>query len=300
MSPIRHHIIWAICALGFVLVSFSPNANAQATRTWVSGAVGDDVNPCSRTAPGKTFAGAISKTAVGGTINAIDPGGYGTVTITKSITIDGAGTMASILASATNGVNINAPGGFVVLKDLIIDGTSASNIGINGVRIIDAAIVYIDRCTITTFQNGIKVEGGGQVIVKDCVIRNCTVSGINDSPAAAAFTDIHQTRIEGCKAGLLVNGNVHLTGTRVSAVGCTEAAVSVQADGSVTLTDSTIANNGAGLVSEGAMYVGTSLITNNVGAGLSATKPGFIRSLKGNQLFGNAPDGKFSKAIPQR
>jgi len=62
--------------------------NAQATRTWVSG-VGDDANPCSRTAPCKTFAGAISKTAEGGEINALDPGGYGAVTITKSITIDG-------------------------------------------------------------------------------------------------------------------------------------------------------------------------------------------------------------------
>jgi hypothetical protein len=62
-------------------------AYAQASRTWVSG-VGDDANPCSRTAPCKTFAGAISKTAVNGEINCLDPGGFGAVTITKSITID--------------------------------------------------------------------------------------------------------------------------------------------------------------------------------------------------------------------
>ena len=67
---------------------FAAPASAQATRTWISG-VGDDANPCSRTAPCKTFAGAISKTAEGGEINALDPGGYGAVTITKSITIDG-------------------------------------------------------------------------------------------------------------------------------------------------------------------------------------------------------------------
>ena len=84
----------------------SSAAHAQATRTWVSG-VGDDVNPCSRTAPCKTFAGAISKTAANGEIDCLDPGGFGTVTITKSITIDCAGTLGSILAAGTNGVNVN-------------------------------------------------------------------------------------------------------------------------------------------------------------------------------------------------
>ena len=82
------------------------SANAQATRTWVSG-VGDDVNPCSRTAPCKTFAGAISKTAASGEINCLDPGGFGAVTITKSITIDCTGTLGGILAASTNGVNVN-------------------------------------------------------------------------------------------------------------------------------------------------------------------------------------------------
>src|ERR1700755_1473374 len=79
----------------------------QATRTWVSG-VGDDANPCSRTAPCKTWAGAISKTAACGEIDALDPGGFGAVTITKSITLDGSGTFASILASLVNGIIINA------------------------------------------------------------------------------------------------------------------------------------------------------------------------------------------------
>src|SRR6266550_815903 len=78
-------------------------ANAQATRTWVSG-VGDDVNPCSRTAPCKTFAGAISKTADKGEIDALDSAGFGTVTITKSITIDGGGTLAGVLYAGTNGI----------------------------------------------------------------------------------------------------------------------------------------------------------------------------------------------------
>src|SRR5882724_11080869 len=82
-----------------VMFSVAP-ANAQATRTWVSG-VGDDANPCSRTAPCKTFAGAISKTAGGGEINVLDPGGFGGVTITKSITISST-FEAGVLVSGTN------------------------------------------------------------------------------------------------------------------------------------------------------------------------------------------------------
>src|SRR6202049_441381 len=96
-------------ALFAILLWSCPNmASAQATRTWVSG-VGDDANPCSRTAPCKTFAGAISKTAAGGEIDALDPGGFGAVTITKAITIDGGGgQVASVLVSGTNGIVVAA------------------------------------------------------------------------------------------------------------------------------------------------------------------------------------------------
>ena len=90
-------LLLSLAAVATVVSLGAGTAQAQATRTWVSG-TGDDANPCSRTAPCKTFAGAISKTAVGGEINAIDSGGFGAVTITKAITIDGAGTFASILA----------------------------------------------------------------------------------------------------------------------------------------------------------------------------------------------------------
>src|SRR5947208_4718790 len=97
----------------FVAVLVATSAFAQATRTWVSG-VGDDANPCSRTAPCKTFAGAISKTAAAGEIDALDPGGFGSVTITKSITIDGITGLSGILAAGTNGINVNASGAVVI------------------------------------------------------------------------------------------------------------------------------------------------------------------------------------------
>src|ERR1700735_2861625 len=99
-----------IAVLGTILlpVLCTVPAHAQSTRTWASG-VGDDANPCSRTAPCLTFAGAISKTAAGGEIDALDPGGFGAVTITKSITIDGGGGVASVIPSpGTNGIVVSA------------------------------------------------------------------------------------------------------------------------------------------------------------------------------------------------
>src|SRR5437764_10720816 len=128
------------------------SAQAQATRTWVSG-VGDDVNPCSRTAPCKTFAGAISKTAANGEIDCLDPGGFGTVTITKSITIDGThgAGFGSILAAGTNGVNVNdsataTPNSITVtLKNLSIDGAGT---GFDGIRFTPGKILHTEGCQV--------------------------------------------------------------------------------------------------------------------------------------------------------
>src|SRR5213083_627604 len=121
-------IVSVVFALGFSAV-----CAAQATRTWISG-VGDDVNPCSRTAPCKTFAGAISKTATGGEINCLDPGGFGGVTITKAITLNCEGTLGSILVSGTNAIIVNAPSTAVVrIIHLKIVGIGT---GINGISYI--------------------------------------------------------------------------------------------------------------------------------------------------------------------
>src|SRR5437773_11487125 len=113
----------SVTATLVVIFLSSSDAQAQATRTWVSG-VGDDANPCSRTAPCKTFAGAISKTAAGGEIDALDPAGFGAVTITKAITLDGGGgQVASVLVSGTNGIVVQAqPTDTVILRNLSING----------------------------------------------------------------------------------------------------------------------------------------------------------------------------------
>src|SRR5580698_1816374 len=147
-------------AIGF-LVPFlaAAPAHAQATRTWVSG-VGDDANPCSRTAPCKTFAGAISKTSASGEINCLDPGGFGGITITKAITLNCSATLGSILVAGTPGVTINAPAAIVVLRGLQLQGLgpgSSGSVGTIGVNIVAAAVVSIEDCVITQFAlQGIK------------------------------------------------------------------------------------------------------------------------------------------------
>jgi len=148
-------------SLLFVVLLFgTPFLHAQATRTWVSG-VGDDANPCSRTAPCKTFAGAISKTAPGGEIDALDPGGFGALTITKGITIDGGGgQVASVLVSGTNGIVVAAGAGDVItLRNLRINGIGA---GINGVLFLSGKALAIENCDIFGFtQDGIAVTTAG-------------------------------------------------------------------------------------------------------------------------------------------
>jgi len=128
----------------------------QASRTWVSG-VGDDANPCSRTAPCKTFAGAISKTAAGGEIDALDPAGYGALTITKAITIDGGGgQVASDLVSGTNGIVVQAgPSDVVILRNLRINGIGT---GINGIRFLSGKDLNVEDCYIFGFTtNGLDI-----------------------------------------------------------------------------------------------------------------------------------------------
>ncbi len=172
----------SLFVLMFSLVTMS--ASAQATRTWVSG-VGDDVNPCSRTAPCKTFAGAISKTASGGEIDVLDPGGFGALTITKPMTIDGTGTFASSLASATFGFTINSgvANSNVVLRGLSING-AGTTLGITGVRVLTNAGATVN------------------VHVEDCVIQNFSTRGISIETSATANVFIRNTTVRVCNEGV--------------------------------------------------------------------------------------------------
>ena len=207
-----------LLAIAIFTLAFASMTQAQATRTWVSG-VGDDANPCSRTAPCKTFAGAISKTAVDGEIDALDPGGFGTVTITKAITIDGGTTgEASILASGTNGVNItisaSSGSNVVELRNLSINGAGT---GTNGIRITasqSGVSVFVENCVIFGFRagtgRGITDERtvAGNLFVQNTLVKNNSGSGIVVIGAAgtgAAVLDNVQSEANG-SAGFVVSG----------------------------------------------------------------------------------------------
>jgi hypothetical protein len=224
--------LWAV--LGALLLSFlaAPSgAQAQATRTWVSG-VGDDVNPCSRTAPCKTFAGAISKTAVGGEINAIDSGGFGTVTITKSVTIKADGVTGGILASGTNGVIVNAPANSrVTLEGLDIEGVGAGALpGLNGVRIL----------------------GQGTVVVLNCRIRNFSQAGIVSEPTVAGVPQllVTDTVISGAPVGIHLKGANPTTATfeGVTIHGSSAAAIKIDAGSGATLSNSSLSGGPVSLL----------------------------------------------------
>ena len=201
MCPKSIQRLSLVIALGSMLLAGS--AFAQASRTWVSG-VGDDANPCSRTAPCKTFAGAISKTAACGEIDALDPAGYGAVTITKGITIDGGGNLASVLVSGTNGivVSIAATDGCsqtVILRNLSINGIGT---GINGIRLVGSIVtnLHVEHVSIQRFTTrGIDVSptiAGDQVFLRDVDIRNTGGDSVGVSPGATDTTkvSIHDLR----------------------------------------------------------------------------------------------------------
>ncbi|HEX8207995.1 MAG TPA: hypothetical protein VF587_18165, partial [Solirubrobacteraceae bacterium] len=165
-------LLFAIAAV-LAVMALPSTASGQATRTWVSG-VGDDANPCSRTAPCKTFAGSISKTAAGGEINVIDPGGFGGVTITKSLTIRARGNTAGALVSGTNAIVINAAS----TDRVTIDGLDINGIGtgaqtsLTGVKILNAGRVNIVNNEIFRFKAGVVMAPTANLSQTRVVLRN--------------------------------------------------------------------------------------------------------------------------------
>ncbi len=277
----------------FVLVVTSVG-QAQATRTWVSG-VGDDVNPCSRTAPCKTFAGAISKTATGGEINALDPAGFGTINITKSITLDGTQGQGhgGILAAGTTGVIVNitaaavAPhSDTVTLRNLSINGAST---GTNGIRILSTvanSTVHIENCQIFGFRSGNVGDAGRGIIDKR------SASG---SKLLVSNTDIRNNSAHGIQVGIdtgFVSG-VTATFNNVRSVGNTLSGAFFGGGSKTSVRYSVFNNNGnAGIqVSEQAGGTTESDITSTVishnnhglflGSGASLTRIGDV-TINGN------------------
>ncbi len=290
-----------------LIVGISTTAFSQ-TRTWVSG-VGDDLNPCSRTAPCKTFAGAISKTSANGEISVLDPGGFGTVTITKSMTINGTGTLASILAAGTNGVNVNdsataTPNTIVViLRDISINGAST---GFDGIRFTSGKSLTVDHCWIYGFNgNGANSDGievaktadGNLRVVNGTTIENITGDGIHmNTSGGTVVAVVDHASIMNCQDGIEAASNVRGEITRSVVEILTANGIATSGGNSqLNVDDTTIAHaNTTGLrASAGSsIRVSDSMIANN-STGVSANG-GTVDSFQGNSLIGNPVPGTFS------
>lgn len=273
-------------------------AEAQATRTWVSG-VGDDVNPCSRTAPCKTFAGAISKTAAGGEINVIDPGGFGAVTITKSITIDGYGALAGILTTlGSSGVIVNAAAGdVVILRNLSIEGAGT---GANGIRILNAGQVHIENVTIQNFtSNGIIANTTGNVFITDTTIKQIDDQGIYIQNGRANLTRV---TTQGNGVGVLVGGAAVTVKESVASGNEIGYAASYFLSSQLTLENSMTSHNTYGVLVGGGAGVRLSnmSIFNNTTAAMYNDGSGALVSWGNNRFAGNATDGAFTSTTTQK
>lgn len=202
----------AALVVGLASVSFG-----QATRTWVSG-VGDDANPCSRTAPCKTFAGAISKTAEGGEIDVLDPGGFGSVTITKAMTIDGthgdgfgsilnAGNIAGVTINITTGTFVNSA--VVILRSLYFQGASQSPSGTgsasNGINYLKGDRVFVDDCHFQNQGNtGINANltSAGALFVRDCDFENTITAIKGTTTVGKVLLDAENISVHGNTNGV--------------------------------------------------------------------------------------------------
>jgi hypothetical protein len=301
MSKFRFTIkVLAIATFMFATVSI---AQAQASRTWVSG-VGDDVNPCSRTAPCKTWAGAISKTAACGEIDALDPGGFGAVTITKSITLDGTGQMASILASLVNGITINAAATDVVtIRGISINGFCN---GINGINILQAKTVNVEDCVIFRFNtgNGITVNETNDLAlnVRNTVIRDNTLDGINvASSGGTVKATLDNVRLSGNANGIharqssrVVANNCNFSNNTTNGV----FADATAAFATIRVWNSIISLNGGNGIRAGnagggvsGVELGQNQIDHNTGNGVLVGTGGVAETFTNNSIRGNGTDG---------
>lgn len=291
-----------VLATAVFMIAFASLAQAQATRTWVSG-VGDDVNPCSRTAPCKTFAGAISKTAAGGEIDCLDPGGFGAVTITKGITIDGGGTLGSILASLTNGIIINdtasPPTAVVTIRNISING--AGN-GLNGIRILKAKTVHIENVEIFGFTgNGIDAPlsaiatGGTIAYLDDVDIRNMSGAasiGVKLSAPGGFLAVLDHCRIQKAPTGVQVGSNSllmarHSSITESGLIGIEMASGGLKA----TLEDVELSANTTGLSAGSGTTTFLSQTTITLCSTGIAAGGGVVQSSGNNRILGNTSDG---------
>jgi hypothetical protein len=290
-------------------------ANAQTSRTWVSG-LGNDGNNCSRSSPCLTFAGAIAQTTAGGEINCLDPGGFGAVTITKALTINCEETLGSVLVSGTNGIVVQAGAGDVVtLKGLEFEGLNA---GLNAVRFLSGKELHVHKFQIRNFTNsGIDIEPSNstRVFLADGYISDCGVGGsgfaavlVKPNSSANASVSINHVQMEDNLNGVFADGS---GGGGIAHVQVKDSVVSASSNNGISISstgpsftadvvNSIISYNiSTGAAVSGAaasLKLGGNIITSNV-TGV-ASSGGTLQSFKNNMITDNLTDGTPITAVP--
>ncbi len=299
-----------VVSAALLVLALPSAAFGQATRTWVSG-VGDDANPCSRTAPCKTFAGAISKTAAGGEINVIDPGGFGGVTITKSLTIRARGNTAGALVSGTNAIVINA----AATDRVTIDGLDINGIGtgaqtsLTGIKVLSAGRVNIIDNEIYRFKAGIAVvptSASTRVVIRNNQIHDNGVGVIN-APGNNLITSTvatlrHNTITDNfCGVATGAFGTNASTPTATTDCG-TAPAGAINKSAATRLWNNGIHDNDFGVFSRGAnsvVDIGRNEITGNTQFGLRLLDAGIMRTTSpGTNVLSNAADNPTNGTVP--
>ncbi len=285
----------SILAVVFLMLMFSSLAHAQATRTWVSG-VGDDVNPCSRTAPCKTFAGAISKTAIGGKINCLDPGGFGAVTITKSIEIDCGTLTGGILASGSNGmiINANAANDVVVIRGLEIFGIlpPGASQGTNGIRYLAAKRVHLENINIHGF-SGICIDqastAASTLTMTNVTMTDCPTGLGVTTTVGFAIATVNNARIWSTTNGVNGKGNSIVTVRNSDLSDNTNAVNESIAGAQINLVNNQFSNNNTAVQAIGGTTI--RIVGNTFAQNTTALTGGNISSDGQNVFAGNGVNG---------
>lgn len=302
-----------LAALSILLIA-NTLSHAQSDRTWVSG-VGNDADPCSRTAPCKTFAGAYAKTNAGGEIDVLDRGGFGQITISKAITIDGGDLSGGILAGGGNGIVVNVTAGTVVaIRNVAIIGVTSPTGGppLNGIRLIQAGKLHVEHCEIYNFtQRGIDVAptGAASLYVKDSFIHNNVGAGIGMTPGAGGSVRGH---LDNVRSENNQNGFVEQDNTRVSirnsvaagnasngflAIGSASASPDMLLESCITTNNTTNGIRVQGSANAKIRISNVTITDNATGISISA---GSVISSGNNSNQGNTADGAPTMTLMQQ
>jgi hypothetical protein len=189
-----------LAAAGMLLAPLSPANAAPILRTWVS-SIGIDSNPCTRAAPCGTFAGALTNTQDGGSINCVDSGSYvdpaAGLTITKGVEIDCRGVYALAEITGTTGIVINVTDPVnqsVTIRGLVVNGrtgvpgTNGGRANAVGIKIVAARTASLSTVLVEQFNlQGIldvrSLQASGNLL-----ITNSSVAGCNGAGIVAAMT----------------------------------------------------------------------------------------------------------------